>query len=74
MISLNRFLCLELPRDVVGWQPSIDFFEYALRDGKGAPEAIKKEVMKDLYQVQLLDPIWGRATRLFDDLITALSA
>lgn len=49
-------------------------FEYALRDGKGAPEAIKKEVMKDLYQVQLLDPIWGRATRLFDDLITALSA
>jgi hypothetical protein len=70
MISLNRFLCLELPRDVVGWQPSIDFFEYALRDGKGAPEATKK----DLYQVQLLDPIWGRATRLFDDLIAALSA
>lgn len=32
----------------------------------------KKMILKNLYQVNLLDPVWGRTTQLFDDLIVAL--
>ena len=39
----------------------------------GSSTADAKKIMKDLYQVHLLDPVWGRSTQLFDDLIAALS-
>lgn len=36
------------------------------------PEDLSKVILKDLYQVNLVDPVWGRPTQLFDDLLEAL--